>query len=93
MRKQHREMLQNEGDQDSLERIEKNRKIQHTFNTTNRDLQVTGLQKEGKDAYELKKNIVERQREGNMARVPLNCFLGYTSYTDKFDQYDNVMKI
>jgi hypothetical protein len=50
VRKQHQEQIRSEGDQDSLERIEKNRKMQHTFNTTNRDLQKIGLQKEGLDA-------------------------------------------
>jgi len=27
-----------------------------------------------------------------MVTVPLNCFLGNTSYKDKYDQFDNVMK-
>lgn len=40
----------------------------------------------------LRQNIQEKYRDGHTVRVPTNCFLGNTSYNDKYDQFENVVK-
>ena len=55
------------------------RKMQFSHKTTNNDLQKV-TESPGKDERSLKLAILENNREGNMVRVPMNCFLGNTSY-------------
>lgn len=93
MRKQKRDSIINEGDQGSKEKLIQNQKLLGSYATTNRDFHQVGLKKEGKDAETLRKNILDKHREGNIVQVPVSCFLGNTSYKDKFDQYENVMKM
>lgn len=43
----------------------------------------------GKDERSLKLAILENNREGNMVHVPMNCFLGNTSYESNFIECPN----
>ena len=70
------------------ETLIESRKIQFTHNTTNKDLQKVS-DSPGKAERSLKLAILENNREGNMVMVPMNCFLGNTSYTNNFIECPN----
>ena len=65
------------------ETIVQSRKLLFSHKTTNNDLQkASGIP--DLDSKSLKLSILEKNREGNMVFVPMNCFLGNTSYTNQF---------
>ena len=70
------------------ETLIESRKMQFSHKTTNKDLQKIS-DSPGKAERSLKMAILQNNKEGNMVMVPMNCFLGNTSYSNTFIECPN----